>query len=209
MSFLNSLTEIVSNSVAGLSLSPKRFSLSRVDTTEGGSAGVTPGSRSNSGDSNTPGFPKVLPAPGASALVQRRKSTLECLVPTPPVRRPGSFRQPRSPKATPVERPSTFCTRRLSWPDIDHQIRSGVQDIDGSYFESFTALAWKQENQRQSAMKNAEVSASEPPPQESELGITPIDYTISQSEKDKLYVEMLYTIANTVRRMLLVVLVFR
>ncbi|KAL3275866.1 hypothetical protein HHI36_020605 [Cryptolaemus montrouzieri] len=73
-----------------------------------------------------------------------------------------------------------------------------VQDIDGSYFESFTALAWKQENQRQSVLKNAELSASEPPPQEAELGITPIDYSIPQSEKDKLYVEMLYTIANTV-----------
>ncbi|XP_044760714.1 BAI1-associated protein 3 [Coccinella septempunctata] len=198
MSFLNSLSEIVSNSVAGLSLSPKRFSLSRADTSESGSAGLTPGSRSNSGDSNTPGFPKVLPTPGASALVQRRKSTLECLVPAPPVRRPGSFRQ-RSPKTTPVERrPSTFCTRRLSWPEIDHQVRSGVQEIDGVYFESFTALAWKQENQRQSALKNAEISAADPPPQEAELGITPIDYSIPHSEKDKLYVEMLYTIANTV-----------
>lgn len=73
-----------------------------------------------------------------------------------------------------------------------------VQDIDGSYFESFTALAWKQENQRQNAMKAAESSATEPPPQELEVGITPIDYSMPQNEKDKLYVEMLYTIANTV-----------
>ncbi|KAJ3662844.1 hypothetical protein Zmor_007168 [Zophobas morio] len=123
MSFFNSLQEYVSNSVAGLSLSPKRFSLSRTDTAETTNTGIPTGSRSNSGDSNTPGFPKVLPAPGASALVQRRRSTLECLVPAPPVRRPGSFRQ-RSPKATPDKRPS-FCSRRLSWPDIDHQVRSG------------------------------------------------------------------------------------
>lgn len=140
MSFFNSLSEYVSNSVAGLSLSPKRyaslaveahrgrncfsfrFSLSRTDTSES-SAGVSPGSRSNSGDSNTPGFPKVVPAPGASALVQRRRSTLEALVPNPPVRRPGSFRV-RSPK-TPQERPSNFCCRRQSWPEIDHQVRSG------------------------------------------------------------------------------------
>lgn len=48
-------------------------------------------------------------------------------------------------------------------------------------------------------MKNAEITAADPPPQEAELGITPIDYSIAHSEKEKLYVEMLYTIANTVR----------
>lgn len=74
-----------------------------------------------------------------------------------------------------------------------------MQEIDGSYFESFTALAWKQENLRQSVMKAGETAASEPPPPEIQLGITPIDYSASQNEKDKLYVEMLYTIANTVR----------
>lgn len=73
-----------------------------------------------------------------------------------------------------------------------------VQEFDGSYFESFTALAWKQENQRQSVLKAAEASASDPPSQEADLGIVPIDYTAPQNEKDKLYVEMLYTIANTV-----------
>lgn len=49
-------------------------------------------------------------------------------------------------------------------------------------------------------MKAAESSATEPPPQESEVGITPIDYSMPQNEKDKLYVEMLYTIANTVSK---------
>lgn len=49
-------------------------------------------------------------------------------------------------------------------------------------------------------MKAAESSATEPPPQELEVGITPIDYSMPQNEKDKLYVEMLYTIANTVSR---------
>lgn len=99
-----------------------RFSLGRSDTNE---SSTPPGGRSASGDSNTPGFPKVLPAPGASALVQNRRRTLECLVPAPPVRRPGSFRQ-RTPKV-PSERPShSFCCRRLSWPDIDHQVHSGL-----------------------------------------------------------------------------------
>ncbi|CAH1112491.1 unnamed protein product [Psylliodes chrysocephalus] len=263
MSFLNTLQEYVSNSVAGLSLkSPKRFSLTRTDTSEPALAPSS--SRSNSGDSNTPGFPKVIPTPGAVAPIQRRRSTLECPVPAPPNRRPGSFRQ-KSPRATP-ERQSSFCCRRQSWPEIDHQVCSGkletkldqvnpidansiktsmyklqtdinelknikpetqtnnnfekivqeltvrekrknnliifklaeqVQEIDGSYFESFTALAWKQENQRQSILKLTETSSSDPPPPESELGITPIDYNCPQHEKEKLYVEMLYTIANT------------
>lgn len=77
-------------------------------------------------------------------------------------------------------------------------ISSSVQEIDGSYFESFTALAWKQENQRQSVLKTAEMSISEAPSSEGDLGITPIDFSMSQNEKDKLYVEMLYTIANAV-----------
>lgn len=100
-----------------------RFSLTRTDTSDV-STTSTCGSRSNSGDSNTPGFPKVLPAPGASALVQRRKSTLEVLTaPVPPIRRHGSFRQ-KSPRVTP-ERPPTFCCRRQSWPEIDQQVHSG------------------------------------------------------------------------------------
>lgn len=73
-----------------------------------------------------------------------------------------------------------------------------MQEIDGCYFESFTALAWKQENLRQNVLKAAELSASEPPPPEVDLGISLIDYSSSQNEKDKLYIEMLYTIANTV-----------
>lgn len=77
-----------------------------------------------------------------------------------------------------------------------------MQEIDGSYFESFTALAWKQENQRQSALKAAESVATEPPPPEIELGIAPIEYGLPQNEKDKLYVEMLYTIANAVSPMM-------
>lgn len=98
-----------------------RFSLSRTDTTETPTA---PGVRSASGDSNTPGFPKVVPAPGTSVLVQNRRRTLECLVPAPPVRRPGSFRQ-RPQKMTPERPTQSFCCRRLSWPEIDHQIHSG------------------------------------------------------------------------------------
>ncbi|KAF5301952.1 hypothetical protein FQA39_LY10522 [Lamprigera yunnana] len=99
----------------------KGFSLTRQDT----ETTTPPGARSASTDSNAPGFPKVLPAPGASALVQNRRRTLECLTPAPLTRRPGSFRQPRSPKATPERQPHSFCCRRLSWPEIDHQVQSG------------------------------------------------------------------------------------
>ncbi|XP_065160507.1 BAI1-associated protein 3 isoform X2 [Atheta coriaria] len=196
MSFFSSLQEYVSNSVAGLTLSPKRN-----DTGSGSGSGAespTPSTvRSSSGDSNTPGFPKVLPAPGASPLVQSRRSTLDSLVPAPPVRRTASFRQ-KSPKATPDHLKRTFCCRRLSWPDIDHQVVSGVQEVDSSYFESFTALSWKQENQRQAIKKMAEKAAMEAHVMESEFGITPIDCCLSQTEREKLYIEMLYTIANTV-----------
>lgn len=98
---------------------------------------------------------------------------------------------------------SKFPSFIISWPDKNIILQQvlvfrRIQEIDGSYFESFTALAWKQENQRQSVLKSTERAATEPPPQEFEMGITPIDYSMSQNEKDKLYVEMLYTIANTV-----------
>lgn len=100
-----------------------RFSLTRSDTTDVPTVSAC-GSRSNSGDSSSPGFPKVLPVPGASALVQRRKSTLEVLIPPNlPNRKQGSFRQ-KSPRATP-ERPPTFCLRRQSWPEINLQVNSG------------------------------------------------------------------------------------
>ncbi|XP_072386969.1 BAI1-associated protein 3 [Diabrotica undecimpunctata] len=196
MSFLNSLQEYVSNSVAGLTLkSPKRFSLSRTETAAEAAA-VPSGSRSNSADGNAPGFPKVIPTPGAVALVQRRKSNLECPIPVSPSRRPGSFRQ-KSPRATP-DKQITFCCRRTSWPEVDVNVKSGIQETDCSYFESFTALAWEQENQRLNLLKLSDASTSEVPVPEPDLGISPIDYNLSHDEKQKLYVEMLYTIANTV-----------
>lgn len=75
-----------------------------------------------------------------------------------------------------------------------------IQDVDGSYFELFTSLAWKQDNQRQNIATSVEKIASDMPPSEQECEICPIDYSLSQNEKDKLYVEMLYTIANAVRK---------
>ena len=39
-----------------------------------------------------------------------------------------------------------------------------MQETDGSFFESFTALSWKQENRRLMAMQEVEARAEEPPP---------------------------------------------
>lgn len=74
-----------------------------------------------------------------------------------------------------------------------------IQDVDGSYFELFTSLAWKQDSQRQNITQSVEKMAGDNPPSENDFQICPIDYSLPQSEKDKLYVEMLYTIANAVR----------
>lgn len=107
-----------------------RFSLGRSDNTEAplvtASSSDGPEGRSSSTDGSIHGFPKVLPAPGAGSFVQnRRRSTLECPSPCAPQRRAGSFRQPKQPK-TPTERPpGGFCCRRVSWPDVDHQVISG------------------------------------------------------------------------------------
>ncbi|GLV43825.1 hypothetical protein CBL_11595 [Carabus blaptoides fortunei] len=134
MSFFSSLQEYVSSSVAGLSLSPKRFSLGRADTetapTQQHQSSITDtspnaGSRSSSTDGGTHGFPKVVPTPGTTALVQNRRRTLECLLPSTTQRRPGSFRQQRQPKMYTDKTQHTFCCRRLSWPDMDHQVISG------------------------------------------------------------------------------------
>lgn len=47
-------------------------------------------------------------------------------------------------------------------------------------------------------MKATEGAVLEAPPHEAEFGVTPINHSLPQNEKDKLYVEMLYTIANAV-----------
>ena len=111
-----------------------RLSLSRSDTTEGASA-------QQSSSANLHGFPKVLPTPGASPMPPqlRKMSVFENRIPSPSssIRRQGSFRQqssqtaivPPSPnlqrrgssikKTPPVRHSFNFCTRRLSWPEID------------------------------------------------------------------------------------------
>ncbi|XP_039285685.1 BAI1-associated protein 3 isoform X2 [Nilaparvata lugens] len=197
MSFFNSLQQYVTSSVANLSLSPKRFSLSKesgaaasaeakevAEENGGGAVGAAPvtGGRSAS----VPGFPKVVPAPGT--LTPPRRRTLEG------PRRVGSFRQPSHHPRQPL----AFCRRRLSWPEVDQQATSGVQETDGSFFESFTALSWKLENRRLLTMKDSH-HEDQPPPPETSVGVKPpVSHRIHTKELEQLYIEVLYTITNKV-----------
>jgi hypothetical protein len=57
-----------------------------------------------------------------------------------------------------------------------------VQETDGSFFESFTALSWKQENRRLMAMQEVEGRAEDPPPSEQSVGIKPVECRIHKKE---------------------------
>ncbi|XP_025268949.1 BAI1-associated protein 3 isoform X1 [Camponotus floridanus] len=222
MSFFNSLQEIVTNSVASLSLSPKRFSFSREDS-KGDSSGTGRSSSTGSVTSTTNtsttaaqqatphGFPKVVPPPGTvtshTRSLSTRRRTLECtsspgLTVHPATgsgatspRRVGSFRRSGGSSDRP---PLMFCRRRPSWPEVDIQATSGVQETDGSFFESFTALSWKQENRRLVVLQEVEARAKEPPPPSRDSISTSHPYRLSKKEIEQLYIEVLYTIANTV-----------
>ncbi|XP_043486497.1 BAI1-associated protein 3 isoform X1 [Polistes fuscatus] len=117
---------------------------------------------------------------------------------SPSPRRVGSFR--RSTAGMSSDRPPLmFCRRRPSWPEFDIQATSGVQETDGSFFESFTALSWKQENRRLVALQEVEARAKDAPPSSGDVNINSYhSRRINKEEIEKLYVEVLYTIANTV-----------
>ena len=57
-----------------------------------------------------------------------------------------------------------------------------VQETDGSFFESFTALSWKQENRRLMALQEVEGRAEDPPPSELSVGIKPAETRIHKKE---------------------------
>ncbi|XP_067211831.1 BAI1-associated protein 3 isoform X3 [Linepithema humile] len=221
MSFFNSLQEYVTNSVASFSLSPKRFSFSREDskgdngTGRSGSTGsvTSTTNTSTASQQTTPhGFPKVVPPPGTvssshTRSLSARRRTLECtsspgLTVHPATgsgatspRRVGSFRRSAGSSDRP---PLMFCRRRPSWPEFDIQATSGVQETDGSFFESFTALSWKQKNRRLVVRQEVEARAKEPPPPSRESTSSSQSYRLSKKEIEQLYIEVLYTIANTV-----------
>ncbi|XP_020709879.1 BAI1-associated protein 3 isoform X2 [Athalia rosae] len=221
MSFFSAVQQYVSESVASLSLSPKRFSFSREDSTQGGpgrsgsTGSVTSTTNTNTiSQQTTPhGFPKVVPPPGtvtpphARSLSTRRR-TLDCTSgPGLSVhpnsvggnvspRRVGSFRRNTAPTDRP---PLMFCRRRPSWPEVDIQATSGVQETDGSFFESFTALSWKQENRRLMVLPEVEGRAEvSPTPQRDQSLNNAQNYRLNKKEMEQLYIEVLYTIANTV-----------
>jgi len=57
-----------------------------------------------------------------------------------------------------------------------------VQETDGSFFESFTALSWKQENRRLMAMQDIEGREEDPPPSELSVGVKPVENRIHKKE---------------------------
>ncbi|XP_037044605.1 BAI1-associated protein 3 isoform X2 [Bradysia coprophila] len=201
MSFFNSLQQYVTSGVAGLGLSPRRFSLSRQESTEPSQPQPATDKKETNSTQPHHGFPKVIPAPGtvtppqSQGSIRRQSRALECLAPP----RKGSFRQRHSPvhQPTPPDRPPlVFCKRRLSWPEVDPTSTSGVQETDGSYFESFTALSWKRDNRRFSAVRVSETRAETLLESEREQ---PTEDDIERpDEKEHLYVDVLYTITNTV-----------
>lgn len=71
-----------------------------------------------------------------------------------------------------------------------------VQETDGSYFESFTALSWKRDNRRFSAIRVSETRAETLPENEREQ--KPEDDIERPEQLEQLYVDVLYTVANTV-----------
>ncbi|XP_021695608.1 BAI1-associated protein 3 isoform X2 [Aedes aegypti] len=73
---------------------------------------------------------------------------------------------------------------------------NSVQENDGSYFESFTALSWKNENRRMSAVRAVETRAEVLPENDNDRLL---EDDIERSEqKEHLYLDVLYAIANTV-----------
>ncbi|XP_032520325.2 BAI1-associated protein 3 [Danaus plexippus] len=193
MSFLSSIGQYVAgvaDSVAGLALSPRRAPPPRHRSAEDSKQQPQPST------ATMRGFPRVLPTEGASALNARRR-TLDCLAPASMTRRGGSLRVPKQPQLP--EKPTmAFCRRRLSWPEVDNSVNSGVQDTDGSYFESFTALSWRQENRRLAALRLAEARAERPPPAPHDLGLPSVSAQLSHKEHEHLYTEVLYSIENAV-----------
>ncbi|XP_060802443.1 BAI1-associated protein 3 [Amyelois transitella] len=194
MSFLSSLSQYVAgvaDSVAGLALSPRRAPPGRHRSAEESQAQPPQPSTAT-----MRGFPRVVPTEGASALSARRR-TLDCLAPAAPPRRGGSLRVPRHQQ--PPEKPAmAFCKRRLSWPEVDNSVNSGVQETDGSYFESFTALSWRQENRRLAALRLVEARAERPPLAPNDLGLPSVSAQLSHKEHEHLYTEVLYCIENAV-----------
>jgi len=64
----------------------------------------------------------------------------------------------------------------------NESINYSVQETDGSFFESFTALSWKQENRRLVVLQEVEARAKEPPPPSRDSSLTSQPYRLSKKE---------------------------
>ncbi|XP_064637155.1 BAI1-associated protein 3-like isoform X4 [Lineus longissimus] len=73
-----------------------------------------------------------------------------------------------------------------------------VQESDGSFFESFTALSWKQENRRLRAANEDEKEADKAPPSELLFGPRQKIHRLQDKEFELLYIEVLYTIKHKI-----------
>jgi hypothetical protein len=71
-----------------------------------------------------------------------------------------------------------------------------VQESDGSFFESFTALSWKRENRRMSSIRAAETRAEAMPVDEKES--IKEDEIETVNEREQLYMDVLSSITNSV-----------
>ncbi|XP_066292964.1 BAI1-associated protein 3-like isoform X1 [Branchiostoma lanceolatum] len=73
-----------------------------------------------------------------------------------------------------------------------------VQEADGNFFESFTALSWRQENRRLRASSEEDLVEDKPLPVESQAAVKPDSQKLSKDELDTLYKELMYTIRHRI-----------
>lgn len=73
----------------------------------------------------------------------------------------------------------------------------GVEDADGGFLESFTALSWKQENRRRLQSAREEDNATSPPPTPT-VPTSGTDFSLTAEQKEVLYAHVLYTIEHRV-----------
>lgn len=76
-------------------------------------------------------------------------------------------------------------------------VENSIQETDGGYFEAFTALAWKRDNRRMSAVRTAETRAEMIPEKEHDAQASE-EINDTPDEKEQLYIEVLQCIANAV-----------
>lgn len=90
-----------------------------------------------------------------------------------------------------------FCVFVGGVDGVGGVVENSIQETDGGYFEAFTALAWKRDNRRMSAVRTAETRAEMIPENEHD-SVVHDKISDTPDEKEQLYIEVLQTIANAV-----------